>query len=117
MLSDLTFALAERGHLVSVITSRQRNEGPDGEVLPANEMIGGVSVLRVWTSFFGRINLVGRTIDYATFYLSAAWRLWRLTRSGDLVIAKTDPPMLSVVAAPICRLRGARLVNWQQDIF
>src|SRR5262245_54501313 len=107
MLSDLAFALAERGHAVSVITSRQRYEGPDGAALPANEMIDGVSVLRVWTSLFGRIKLVGRAIDYATFYLSAAWRLWRSAGSGDLVIAKTDPPMLSVVAAPVCRLRGA----------
>jgi glycosyltransferase involved in cell wall biosynthesis len=34
-----------------------------------------------------------------------------------VVIAKTDPPMLSLIAAPVCKLRGARLVNWLQDIF
>jgi glycosyltransferase involved in cell wall biosynthesis len=76
-----------------------------------------VSVRRVWTARFGRDRLLGRTIDYATFYLAAAWRLWRLARPGDTVVAKTDPPMLSVVAAPVCWLRGARLVNWLQDIF
>jgi glycosyltransferase involved in cell wall biosynthesis len=32
-------------------------------------------------------------------------------------VAKTDPPLLSVVAAGIAWLRGATLVNWQQDIF
>jgi colanic acid biosynthesis glycosyl transferase WcaI len=116
MLSDLTFALAERGCEVFVITSRQRYDAPD-PALPARETVGGVSIYRIWTSRFGRTNLIGRMIDYATFYLSAAWRLWRVTRRGDVVIAKTDPPMLSVVAAPLCWLRKARLVNWLQDIF
>ena len=33
------------------------------------------------------------------------------------MIAKTDPPMLSVVAALAARVRGAMLVNWLQDLF
>jgi len=32
-------------------------------------------------------------------------------------VAKTDPPMISTVAAFVARLRGARLVNWVQDVF
>src|SRR5262245_30011835 len=116
MLSDLAFGLAERGRAVCVITSRQRYDAPD-DVLPANETVDGVLVHRVWTSRFGRTNLLGRAIDYATFYVSAAWRLWSLARSGDVIVAKTDPPMLSVIAAPVVWLRGGRLVNWLQDIF
>ena len=61
--------------------------------------------------------VLGRSVDYATFYLSAAWRLWRLARRGDVIVAKTDPPMLSIIAAPIAFLRGAKLVNWLQDVF
>src|SRR5690348_17281726 len=116
MLSDLAFALAERGQAVCVITSRQRYDAPIDR-LPARETMKGVAVHRLWTSRFGRANLVGRSMDYATFYAAAVWRLWWLARRGDVVIAKTDPPMLSLVAAPVCWLRGARLVNWLQDIF
>jgi hypothetical protein len=116
MLSDLTFALAAGDRRVLVITGRQRYDAPD-ESLPARETVNGVEVHRVWTSRFGRANLPGRALDYATFYVAAAWRLWRMARRGDVVVAKTDPPMLSVMAAPICRLRGAVLVNWLQDIF
>jgi glycosyltransferase involved in cell wall biosynthesis len=116
MLSDLAFALAAGGHTVAVIASRQRYDAP-ADTLPPRESVEGVAVYRVWTSRFGRTNLAGRAIDYATFYLSAARRLWRLARAGDVVVAKTDPPMLSVVAGPLCRWRGARLVNWLQDIF
>jgi len=116
MLSDLAFALAGGGRAVAVITSRQRYDAPM-QSLPARELVDGVSIHRVWTSRFGRTNLLGRVLDYVTFYLSATWQLWRLARSGDVVIAKTDPPMLSVIAGPVCRYRDARLVNWLQDIF
>ena len=116
MLADVAFGFAMRGQAVYVITSRQRYDAP-AETLRPRETIDGVVVHRVWTSRFGRLKLFGRAVDYVTFYISAGWRLWRLARSGDVVIAKTDPPMLTIVAAPICGLRGARLVSWLQDIF
>jgi glycosyltransferase involved in cell wall biosynthesis len=116
MLSDLVSGLDACGHDVRVITSRQLYDAP-GERLLARETVGGVEVFRVWTSRFGRGKLIGRAIDYATFYVSAAFTLWRLAQAGDIVVANTDPPMLSVVVAPIARWRGAQLVNWLQDLF
>ncbi|TCT03966.1 glycosyltransferase family 4 protein [Aquabacter spiritensis] len=116
MLSDLAFDLAARGEAVAVIASRLRYDAA-AAALPPREIVNGVAVSRVWTSRFGRAGLAGRAVDYLTFYVSAAWQLWRTARRGDVVVAKTDPPMLSVMAGPVCRLRGARLVNWHQDIF
>jgi glycosyltransferase involved in cell wall biosynthesis len=116
LLSDLAFALSQRGIKVTVITSRLRYEGGD-RLLPHHEIIQGVDVHRVWTSRRGRSGLLGRSLDYGSFYLAAAWRLWRLTHPNDIIVAKTDPPLLSVMAALIARLRGTRLVNWLQDIF
>jgi colanic acid biosynthesis glycosyl transferase WcaI len=116
ILSDLAFSLARRGHDVQVITSRQRYDAPDAR-LPAEEHVDGVAVHRVWTSRFGRTVLPGRAIDYLTFYLSTGLCLLRLVGVGDLVVAKTDPPLISVVAGWVVRLRGARLVNWLQDLF
>jgi colanic acid biosynthesis glycosyl transferase WcaI len=116
MLSDLAFALAKSGNKFSVITSRQLYDMPETR-LPGRETVASVGVHRVWTSRFGRHNLIGRAIDYLTFYLSSAWALWRMSRQGDIIVAKTDPPMLSVVAAPIARMRRANLVNWLQDLF
>ncbi len=116
MLGDLAFALARDGRRVSVITSRQRYDAP-AERLAPRETIEGVDVYRVWTSRFGRANLSGRALDYVTFYICSAWALLWLARRGDVVVVKTDPPLLSVVAGPVARLKGARLVNWLQDIF
>lgn len=115
MVSDLAFALAARGHAVTVITSRQLYDAADAR-LPARET-SSVEVHRVWTTRFGRQNLLGRAADYATFYAGAAWTLWRAASRHSVVVAKTDPPMLSLVAAPIARARRAHLVNWLQDVF
>jgi glycosyltransferase involved in cell wall biosynthesis len=56
-------------------------------------------------------------MDYASFYLTCAFMLLKLLRRGDVLVAKTDPPLLSILAAPIAKLRHAALVNWQQDVF
>src|SRR5262249_45048926 len=95
MLSDLAFGLSELGRDVRVIASRQRYDSPSDH-LPVYEIVEGVETFRPWTSRFGRGNLIGRAVDYATFYVSAAWNLCWLARPDDIIIAKTDPPMLSV---------------------
>jgi colanic acid biosynthesis glycosyl transferase WcaI len=115
LLSDVAFALSRQGHEVAVITSRLRYDAADP--LPQHETIRGVDVRRVWSSQRGQSGLFGRSLDYGSFYFAASWRLWRLTRRNDLIVAKTDPPLLSVTAALIAKLKGARLVNWLQDIF
>ena len=116
MLSDLAFALAGRGRKIVIITSRLRYDNP-GARLPPSEEIGGVQIYRVATTSFGRHILAGRALDYATFYVMAAWSVLRRTQRGDLVVAKTDPPMLGLVCRPAARLRGAYFANWLQDIF
>jgi glycosyltransferase involved in cell wall biosynthesis len=116
LLSDLAFALARRGFRVTVITSRQRYETATAS-LPPRERVNGVDILRVWTSKRGRARLMGRSLDYFTFYLTAGLWVWRLARANDIIVAKTDPPLLSVAIAPVARLRRAHVVNWLQDIF
>jgi glycosyltransferase involved in cell wall biosynthesis len=116
MLSDLAFGLAERGLKITVITSRLDYASNAPPSAPS-ETIDGVDVRRIWTTRFGRSRLLLRALDYLTFYFSAAWALFRTANRDDIVIAMTDPPMLSVIAAPIVKLRGARLVTWQQDLF
>lgn len=116
ILSDLASSLAENGMTVTMLASRQRYDDP-GADLPATEQWQGTAIRRVWTSRFGRGHLLGRAIDYLTFYLVLPFALWPLLKRGDIVIAKTDPPLLGVVVAPVARLRGALLVNWLQDVF
>ncbi|MET0498698.1 MAG: glycosyltransferase family 4 protein, partial [Steroidobacteraceae bacterium] len=116
ILFELTTRLAERGLEIHVICSRQLYDDASAVLAPI-ENVRGVQVHRVWTSRFGRNGLMGRAIDYGSFYITCAAQLLGLVERDDLVVAKTDPPLISIVAASITRLRGARLVNWLQDIF
>ena len=116
MLSDLAFHLAESGLRVVVVTGR-RCYIDARAALPAKERIRGVDIIRIATTGFGRTTLPGRAADYVSFYFSAFLELVRTVSRNDIVVAKTDPPLLSVVAALVCRLRGARQVNWLQDLF
>lgn len=116
MLSDLAFHLASRGWDVEVVTSRQRYEDASAN-LPPRETVNGVKVRRVWSTTFGRGFLPGRAFDYATFYVSAFFALLRRGGRHTTIVALTDPPLISVVAALAAKLRGAILINWTQDLF
>jgi colanic acid biosynthesis glycosyl transferase WcaI len=116
MLTGLARGLAAAGLAVHVVCSRQLYTDA-GSRLPRSEERSGVVIHRIGTTRFGRARLIGRGVDYASFYFSASATLLRLLRSGDVLIAKTDPPLLCVFAAIIARLNGAALVNWQQDVF
>ena len=116
MLTDLAVALAAGGTDVQVVASRQRYDDAAASLAP-HEVLDGVDVHRVRTSSFGRGNLVGRALDYASFYVAAGVKLFVLVRAGDIVVAKTDPPLMAVIAGWVARRRGARLVNWLQDLF
>ncbi|MDQ3279832.1 MAG: glycosyltransferase family 4 protein [Acidobacteriota bacterium] len=108
-MSDLAFHLASRGWDVAAITSRQRYDDPRARL--ESEIIRGVRVERVWSTRFGRGGLWGRALDYVTFYASAFFAMRR--ERNAIVIAMTDPPLISVVAA----LASKRVVNWVQDLF
>jgi len=116
MLSDLAFHLAGEGNEVHVICSRQLYESAAAR-LPAFDTAQGVKIHRVWTSRFGRTSLPGRASDYFSFYWSATLKLLSLTDAQTIVVAKTDPPLISIPATWVVRWRGARLVNWLQDVF
>ncbi len=116
ILSDLAFDLVQSNFEIHVITSRLHYNS-DGEELPAYEVINGVKVHRIVSTGFGRRNLLGRFIDYLSFYFFMVCKLWQIVRRHDIIVAKTDPPLLSIVVAPVAWFKKCRLVNWLQDIF
>jgi colanic acid biosynthesis glycosyl transferase WcaI len=115
LLSDLVFALATE-HDILILTSRQRYDDPDAR-LPACEVRGRVTVHRLAGTRLGRTTLLGRSIDYISFYVLMAVTLLKLARPGDTIIPMTDPPMLGVLASPIARRKDCRIVNWLQDLY
>jgi colanic acid biosynthesis glycosyl transferase WcaI len=116
ILTDLAVHLAGYGIDVRVVTSRQRYDDPHAH-LPETEAIGRVAIHRVSTTRFGRSALIGRGLDYLSFYTAACRCALAWAKPGDVLVAKTDPPLLSVAAMQAAKRRGLHLVNWLQDLY
>lgn len=116
MLGDLAFHLARSGYGVHVFASRQRYDDPQAK-LPEIETVRGVSICRLSSTQFGRSALLGRGFDYLTFYRSVWRAVLAKTQPGDILVAKTDPPLLCIPAMQAAKRRGLRLVNWLQDLY
>ena len=116
LLTDLTLHLAGNGFEVQVLTSRLISDSSH-RLSSRIDKLHGVEIVRIWSTGFGRTRLAGRAVDYLTFYMSALWHLLFIAGAGVLIVAKTDPPLISVLAAFASRIRGAVLVNWIQDLF
>ena len=111
LLTDLAEGLAARGRPVAVITSHDGN--PD---TARRETRHGVRVIRVNATRWGRRRMIGKVADHLTF----AWALRRALRAevsaGDWIVAMTDPPALSAIAAEAARRNGACVIHWLQDL-
>lgn len=116
LLTDLATALAASGHEVLVVAG-DRERDPAAARLPRHERQAGVEIRRLRATALARIGLFGRALDYLSFYTAALWFALRHVRRGNVVVAKTDPPLLGAVLAPALRLKGAALVNWLQDLY
>ena len=99
-----------------VITSQQLYEDPKVR-LPSRETVRGVKVWRAGGTQFGRAGLLGRGFDYLSFYYTAFGVMLDVALPGSVLVAMTDPPLLSTVAMRAARRRGAQLVNWLQDLY
>lgn len=116
LLTDLAEHLAGAGYEVTLVGSSQRYDVANA-MLPAHEIVRGLEVMRVGGTRFGRHSLLGRSLDYLSYLYAAARLLRRHVGKGDVVILMTDPPLLGAVLAPLARRRGAKVINWLQDMF
>lgn len=116
ILTNLTLALDLPNSEIHIVTSRQLYEN-NKVTLPPEDYLDNIHIHRAWTTRFGRAQLLGRSLDYLSFYFTAFALLLRLVRNGDIVVAKTDPPLISVIAAITVKLKNGRLINWIQDVY
>jgi len=49
--------------------------------------------------------------------MAATWAVLWQTRAGDIVVLKTDPPLIGLVIGPASRFKRATVVHWLQDLF
>jgi glycosyltransferase involved in cell wall biosynthesis len=125
LLSHVADALAAAGHDVKVVCARQSYVGagrvgllacPRAE--GARESYGGsegLHVHRVPCARFGHGH-AARLLSYASFYAGVLRHVLTGPRP-DLVLTLTTPPLLSLAGTVAKRLRGARHVIWEMDVY
>ena len=113
-LTDLAIALAERGHDVTVVTSRRAYDDSN-KLFSKRESWRGMKIYRVFNTGFGKRAKWRRAADFLTFLISCCGRLILLPKP-DVVVALTSPPLVSVIAAAFAKWRGAKFCYWIMDL-
>jgi colanic acid biosynthesis glycosyl transferase WcaI len=116
ILTDLCRDLDARGYRITVVSSRLDYSNKTIQYRH-RESLGGVKVVRLWSTRFGRGTLAGRLLDYLTIYYSFFAYILRNLGPDDIVVLKTDPPLLSILGALGRMVKQFRLVSWCQDVF
>lgn len=114
-LFDVATGLAKLGweiHLVATQSSYQ-----DFKNKSKSNMVSGIRFHQMWNINFPLTSSLRRSLNILLFHLNCIYILLRLLKKNDIVVATTDPPLVSVPIAWIARLRGVILVNWLLDIY
>ena len=107
--------LAQSGDHVTVLSSRGGYVAGAPEAEPNRS--GNPHVFRIWTPRFGKRHMLGRLLDYASFFFGSLLRLSALPRQ-DLIISLTTPPFIAWAAVPHILLHPtASLVLWNMDCY
>src|SRR5262245_45166673 len=112
-LTEVALRLVERGHEVTVVTSRRAYDHP-ATLFPAHETWRGIRIYRIASTGFGKGAKWRRAADFASFIALAGVRLLTLPKH-DVVVALTSPPLISFLAAGLSKLRRSRFVYWVMD--
>jgi glycosyltransferase involved in cell wall biosynthesis len=109
-------ALAAADHTVTVLAGRPSYDPTEryGWRPWRRDVVNGVTVERVGSTAFSRRRMFGRVANYISYLTLAFVR--GLSIRGDIILAMTDPPIISVVAAAISRLKGIPLIYHIQDL-
>jgi len=115
LLTELTEDLAAQGEIITVITGNAVYTDGSSR-LGRQEVYKGIHVIRVGFTRFGRTHILGRLADYASFSIAAFLTAVR-ARHQDCLVVLSDPPLLSILAAVVGKIRRVKTVCWLQDVF
>jgi glycosyltransferase involved in cell wall biosynthesis len=115
ILTDVAIHLAAQGWAVTAFTGRHADN--HAKPLASKDEHQGVRIRRLWSLNLGKRSLLMRLLEFASFYPSALLALLRELKPGQLVVAKTDPPLISLIVALAAKARGAKLLTWNQDLY
>ena len=118
MLEALARRLAAEGHRVTVVCARGGYAGPaTGDDHPGEAAVAGLTVRRIGALGGGRRGMAAKLGAYLGYSLGVAAVLLTLHPRPDRVVALTTPPLLSLLARALSKLRGADHAHWVMDLY
>ena len=115
-LSDLAEEIVFKGYEVGVLTSSHAYENKK-IFYPNSEYHKGIHIKRLRHTSFGKKSKIGRVIDFLSFNVLIFCKLILLkTRSYDLVIGLTVPPLLSFFGIITSKIKKMKFLYWAMDL-
>lgn len=114
-VADAAFGLAELGWEVHLVAGRQGYQKYKNS--KKNKIISSVLIHRLWGIDVSHTSSLNRIINFIFFYFACAITLLRLVKRDDIVVATTDPPLISFIVHLVTRIKKAVLINWLLDIY
>jgi colanic acid biosynthesis glycosyl transferase WcaI len=115
LLTHIAEELARR-YDVGVLTVRPTYSARDLRV-PRRERVGGVDVIRCWSTRFHKDRIAGRLANSLTVTASLFLNALVRVRRGDVVLFVTNPPTVPFAMLAACRLRGAIPLLLIHDVY
>src|SRR5262245_56398242 len=103
-IADAAAEMARRGYPVRVLASARGYDNPKNKY-PLRETRDGVEIRRLPLSSFGKRSIPIRLIG-AVLFLTQAFLRGLFTPRLGCILVSTSPPMASIVAVVIGKLRG-----------
>lgn len=113
-IADAAAEMVRRGHPVRVLASARGYDNPKTKY-PLKETRDGVEIHRLPLSSFGKKSIPIRLVGAVIFLLQAFIRGLFTPKLGCILVS-TSPPMASIVAVVIGKLRGVPVKYWLMDM-
>jgi colanic acid biosynthesis glycosyl transferase WcaI len=116
MLSPLVFYLSNKEEYETIVICSS-NKSTDNNKNISDSSIKKLQIYQILQiKLFTKI-LIVRIINYLFFSLITFLILLTITKRRDLVVVKTDPPFLSLIAMFASKIVGFKYIVWIQDVF
>ncbi|GAB5562297.1 MAG: glycosyltransferase family 4 protein [Synoicihabitans sp.] len=110
LLRDVSVAIAQSGTKVVVVTGTKIDDTCD-------DQIPNLAVVRVGSNSARKLGVFAKLLSHSEFNRLAQDVIKAQVKSGDIVVAMTDPPMLGVKIGKIVREKKAEIWHWSQDVY
>src|SRR3954453_9558301 len=114
-IADVAAEMVRRGWRVVVLTSARGYDDPTQKYLSRETMFGGVDVRRLPLASFGKKSIPIRLFGAASFIMQVILRGLFL-RGWDTILVSSSPPMASLAAVFISKVRRRPVKYWLMDL-